>query len=179
MKASVARAALDAGASIVNDVQGFQHDPDMARLVAERGVPAVIMHYREKDDPALDVMADVMDYLSRSIDIALAAGVKREQLIVDPGFGFGKTHAQSLTLVRDLARLKQLGCPILLGVSRKRAIGRVTGRDVASERVYGSVAAAVMGAAAGAAIIRAHDVGAHVEAMKIFAAIKSPALGDA
>lgn len=179
MKASVARAALDAGASIINDVQGFQHDPDMARLVAERGVPAVIMHYRETDDPALDVMADVMDYLSRSIDIALAAGARREQLIVDPGFGFGKTHPQSLTLVRELARLKALGCPILLGVSRKRAIGRVTGRDVAAERVIGSVAAAVMGAQAGAAIIRAHDVGAHVEAMKIFAAINNPALGDA
>ncbi len=179
MKAEVARAALDAGASIVNDVQGLRHDPLMAPLVAERGVPVVVMHYRETDDPALDVMADVMDYLSRSIEIALAAGVKREQIIVDPGFGFGKTHSQSLTLVRDLARLKELGCPVLLGVSRKRAIGRVTGRDVARERVIGSVAAAVMGAAAGASIIRVHDVAAHVEAMKIFAAINDPALGDA
>lgn len=178
MKAEVARAALDAGATIVNDVWGFQRDPAMAALVAERGAVAVIMHNREADDPDIDVMAEVMQFLARSIEIALAAGVRREQLIVDPGFGFGKTHAQSLTLVRDLARLKALGLPILLGVSRKRAIGRVTGRDIARDRVIGSVAAAVMGAQRGAAIIRAHDVGAHVEAMKIFAAVNDPSLGD-
>jgi dihydropteroate synthase len=174
MKAPVARAALDAGASIVNDVWGFQHDRDMATLVAERGCPAILMHNRETDDPEIDVMAEVMEFLRRSIDIGLAAGVRREQLVVDPGFGFGKTHPQSLTLVRDLAVLKALGCPILLGVSRKRAIGAATGRSVARERVIGSVAAAVMGAERGAAIIRVHDVAEHVEAMKLFAAVKHP-----
>lgn len=178
MKAEVARAALDAGASIINDVWGFQHDPAMAPLVAERGCPAILMHNREEDDPTIDVMQEVMDFLRRSIDIGLAAGVKREQLIVDPGFGFGKTHAQSLTLVRDLAQLKALGCPILLGVSRKRAIGKATGRDPARARLIGSVAAAVMGAERGAAIIRAHDVAQHVEAMKLYAAVKNPSSGD-
>ena len=179
MKAEVARAALDAGASIVNDVWGFQRDPAMAPLVAERGVPAIIMHNRDHDDPTIDVMAEVMKFLARSIEIALAAGVRRENLIVDPGFGFGVTHRQSLTMVRDLARLKEFGLPILLGASRKRAIGRVTGRELASQRVMGSVAAAVMGAEAGASIIRAHDVAAHVEALKFFAAVKNPLLGDA
>jgi dihydropteroate synthase len=146
----------------------------MATLVAERGCPAILMHNRETDDPEIDVMAEVMEFLRRSIDIGLAAGVRREQLVVDPGFGFGKTHPQSLTLVRDLAVLKALGCPILLGVSRKRAIGAATGRSVARERVIGSVAAAVMGAERGAAIIRVHDVAEHVEAMKLFAAVKHP-----
>ncbi len=178
MKAEVARAALDAGATIVNDVWGFQRDPAMAPLVAARGVPAVVMHNRERDDPDIEVMAEVTAFLARSLEIARAAGVERAQLIVDPGFGFGVTHAQSLTMVRDLAQLKALGCPILLGVSRKRAIGRVTGRDIARERVIGSVAAALMGAMAGASIIRVHDVAAHVEAMKIFAAVNNPALGD-
>ena len=178
MKASVAAAALDAGAGIVNDVWGFQRDPGMARLVAERGVPAIIMHNREHEDPELDVMADVIAFLSRSIQIALAAGVRREQLIVDPGFGFGKTHEQSLTLVRSLEQLKALDCRILLGVSRKRAIGRVTGREIARERVAGSLAAAMMGAERGADILRVHDVAEHVEAMKIFAAVKNPSAGD-
>ena len=179
MKAKVAEAALDAGASIVNDVWGFQHDPYMARLVAERGVPAIIMHNRTSDDPAIDVMAEVLEFLARSIDLALAAGVRREQLIVDPGFGFGKTHAQSLTLVRELARLETLGCPILLGVSRKRAIGQVTGRSEPKARVMGSLATAVVGAMNGARIIRVHDVAPHVDAMKMFAAIQDPASTEA
>ena len=175
MKAAVAEAALDAGASIVNDVWGFQHDPDMARLVARRSVPAIIMHNRHDDDPSIDVMAEVMSFLARSIEIGREAGVRLEQLVVDPGFGFGKTHAQSLTLVRDLARLKALGCPILLGVSRKRAIGLVTGRSEPRDRMIGSLAAAVIGAMNGAQIIRGHDVAPHVDAMKMFAAVRYPA----
>jgi dihydropteroate synthase len=178
MKAAVARAALDAGAVIVNDVWGFQRDPEMAPLVAERGVLAVVMHNREHDDPSIDVVAEVVDFLERSIAVAEAAGASRAQLIVDPGFGFGKTHAQSLALVRELGRLKRFGLPILLGASRKRAIGRVTGRDEPAERVVGSIAAHLLGAVAGASIIRAHDVAAHVEAMKMFAAIVDPAAGE-
>jgi dihydropteroate synthase len=175
MKARVARAALDAGASIINDVWGFQHDPALAQVAAERGVPAVIMHNRLEDDPSIDVMEEVLAFLSRSIEIGLAAGMRRDQFIVDPGFGFGKTHSQSLTLVRDLARLKALGCPILLGVSRKRAIGLATGRSEPKERAAGSVAAHLMGAMQGAQIIRVHDVAAHVDAMKVFAAVMDPA----
>ncbi len=178
MKVDVARAAIDAGASIVNDVWGFTHEPAMAALVAERGVPVILMHNRDHDDASIDVMAEVMAFLEHSIHIAEKAGVKRQQIIVDPGFGFGKTHAQSLTLVRDLAQLKGLGCRILLGVSRKRAIGRVTGREAARDRLAGSLAAAIMGAERGADIVRVHDVRAHVEAMKIFAAVRNPATGD-
>ncbi len=170
-KASVAAAAIESGASIVNDVWGFQRDPDIARVVAESAVAAILMHNRDEVDPAVDIMAEVVDFLSRSIDIALAAGIRRERLIVDPGFGFGKTHEQSLLLLAELERLQVLGLPILIGVSRKRAIGYVTGRVEPRERLAGSLAAAVIGAEHGAAIIRAHDVGPHVDAMKMFAVI--------
>ena len=175
MKAEVAEAALAAGATIINDVWGFQHDPDLAKVAARSGAPTVIMHNRLEDDPAIDVMEEVLAFLSRSIEIGLAAGMGREQLIVDPGFGFGKTHAQSLTTVRDLARLRTLGCRILLGASRKRAIGLATGRSEPRERAAGSVAVHLMGAMAGADIIRVHDVAAHVDAMKVFAAVRDPA----
>jgi dihydropteroate synthase len=180
MKADVARAAIEAGASIINDVWGFQHDPALAQVAAAADVPVVVMHNREVDDPSVDMMAEVLAFLRRSIEIALAAGVKRERIIVDPGFGFGKTHPQSLMLVRDLARLREeLNCPVLLGVSRKRAIGRATGRDVPRERVIGSVATAVVGAMNGAAIVRVHDVAPHVDAMNMFAAIADPARVEA
>ena len=175
MKAQVAEAALSAGASIINDVWGFQHDPELAQVAARWGVPTVIMHNRLDDDPTIDVMEEVLAFLTRSIEIGLAAGMRKDQLIVDPGFGFGKTHAQSLTTVRDLARLKSLGCHILLGASRKRAIGLATGRSEPTERAAGSVAVHLMGAMEGAQIVRVHDVAAHVDAMKIFAAVKNPA----
>jgi len=175
MKAKVAEAAIEAGASIVNDVWGFQHDEDLARVVAERSVPAIIMHNRTELDPSLNIMDEILRFLSRSIEIALKAGVRKEQLVVDPGFGFGVTHEQSLTMVRDLARLKELGLPILLGVSRKRAIGAATGRTEPKERVMGSVVAHVIGAMNGADIVRVHDVAAHVEAMRMVAAVRYPA----
>ncbi len=175
MKAKVAEAAIDAGASIVNDVWGFQHDQDLARVVAERSVPAIIMHNRTEVDASLNIMDEILHFLSRSIEIALKAGVRKEQLVVDPGFGFGVTHEQSLTMVRDLGRLKELGLPILLGVSRKRAIGAATGRAEPKERVMGSVVAHVMGAINGADIVRVHDVAAHVEAMRMVAAVRYPA----
>ncbi len=118
MKARVAAAAIEAGASIVNDVWGLRHDLEMARVVADTGAAAVLMHNRANIDPDLDIIADVLDFLSRSIDIALAAGVERGRLLIDPGFGFGKTKAQNLELVRRVPELAALGCPILLGLSR-------------------------------------------------------------
>lgn len=176
MKADVAHAALDAGASIVNDVWGFQFDPAMAGVAARANVPVILMHNRAKEDASTDIYEEVVAFLQHSIDIALSAGVKREHIIVDPGFGFGKTHAQSLSLVRDVARLKGvIGCPVLLGVSRKRAIGRVTGRNIPRDRLAGSLATAVVGAMNGASIVRVHDVEAHVDAMKMVAAIIDPA----
>ncbi len=171
-KAAVARAALDAGATIVNDIWGLRRDPDLARLVAERGAHVVVMHNRDEEDASIDIVADVLDFLRRSIDIALKAGVAEDRIIVDPGVGFGKTNAQNLLVTRELARLRVLGRPILLGVSRKRVIGAATGRAVARERLAGSLAAAVMGAERGADVLRVHDVAEHVDGLRMFAAIR-------
>ncbi|HEY8579443.1 MAG TPA: dihydropteroate synthase [Beijerinckiaceae bacterium] len=173
MKARVAMRALAAGATIVNDVWGLQHDPDMARVVADAGVHVVVMHNRLKDDPAVDIYAEVRDFLRRSVDLALAAGVRRDRIVVDPGVGFGKTHAQSFELIRRLGELRaDLGLPILLGASRKRCIGVASGVSVAADRVAGSVAAHLFGAIAGADIVRAHDVAAHRQALDTLAAIQ-------
>lgn len=171
-KAEVADAALTAGASIVNDVWGAQRDPAIAGVAARHGAPIILMHNRETTDPGLDILADVMAFLERSIAIALAAGVPRAQIVVDPGIGlFGKTAEQSLTLIRQLSRLTELGCPVLLGASRKSVIGAVTGQSVPAQRVSGSIAAHLYGASQGAAIIRAHDVAEHAQALKVWAAL--------
>jgi dihydropteroate synthase len=171
MKARVAAAAIQAGASIVNDVWGLQHDREMARVVADTGAAAILMHNRESVDPELDIIADILGFLSRSIDIALAAGIERRRLSIDPGFGFGKTKAQNLELVRRLRELTVLGCPILLGVSRKSTFGAVTGKKVPAERMVASIAAGILGVVNGSAILRVHDVAAHVEAMQVLDAI--------
>ncbi len=170
-KACVAAAAIAAGASIVNDVWGFQRDREMARVVADSGAAAALMHNRAAVDPALDVIADILAFLSRSIDIALAAGVAAERLLIDPGFGFGKTPAQNLQLIRRLRELAALGRPVLLGVSRKSTIGSVTGQKAPAERLAGSIAAGLAGVANGAAILRVHDVAAHVQALQVWRAI--------
>jgi dihydropteroate synthase len=170
-KAQVAEAALAAGASIVNDVWGCRREPAIAEVAARFGAPMILMHNRETIDPGLDIMADVLRVLEGSIAIAIAAGLPREQLVVDPGIGFGKTPAQNLTMIRDLGRLKELGCAILLGASRKSTIGKVTGQMVAAERVPGSIAAHLYGIAQGAAIIRVHDVAPHAQALQVWAAI--------
>ena len=171
-KAEVADAALKAGASIVNDVWGAQRDPAIAGVAARHGAPIILMHNRETTDPALDILSDVMGFLARSIVIALAAGVPRAQIVVDPGIGlFGKTPEQSLLLIRELARLKDLGCPILLGASRKSVIGVITRQSVPADRVAGSIAAHLYGATQGANIIRAHDIAEHAQAFKVWAAL--------
>ena len=171
-KSQVAATALAAGASIVNDIWGFQRDPDMARVVADAGAAAALMHNRAAVDPELDVVADVLAFLKRSIDIALAAGVAEDRLIVDPGFGFGKTPRQNLTLIRRLDEIAALGRPVLLGVSRKSTIGLITGQPSPAERVAGSIAAALIGAIKGAAILRVHDVAAHVQALKVWRGVE-------
>jgi len=171
-KASVAAAAIESGASIVNDVWGFQRDPEMARVVAATGAAAVLMHNRAAVDPAIDIVADMLAFLSRSIDIALAAGVSEDKLWVDPGFGFGKTPEQNLIAVRRLGALKALGRPVLLGVSRKSTIGRVTGQGVAADRLAGSIAAGLAGVAAGADVLRVHDVAPHMQALSVWRAIE-------
>nr|WP_236841659.1 dihydropteroate synthase [Bosea sp. PAMC 26642] len=174
-KAQVADAALKAGAAIVNDVWGCQREPAIADVAARHGAPMILMHNRETIDAGIDILDDVLRFLERSIVIATKAGVPRSQIVVDPGIGFGKTQTQNLSLIRDLDRLAELGCPVLLGASRKSTIGRITGQTVPAERVAGSIAAHLFGVSRGAAIIRAHDVRGHSDALKVWAAIREPA----
>jgi dihydropteroate synthase len=172
MKAKVAAWALASGAAIVNDVWGLQRDGDLARVVAEHGVPVIIMHNREAADPSINIMADIAAFFSRSLDIAAGAGIARENIVLDPGIGFGKTAEQSVTAVARLAELKSFGLPLLVGASRKRFIDKVSPASP-DQRLGGSIAAHVLAAADGAAIIRAHDVPETVQALRIAAAIWS------
>ncbi len=172
MKASVAAWALDMGATIANDVWGLQRDPDMARVVAERGVPVIVMHNRETADPAIDIMADIKSFFARSLEIADRAGIARTKMVLDPGIGFGKTPEQSITAIARMAELKSFGLPILLGASRKRFIDSISPAPP-DRRIGGSIAAHLLAAADGAAIIRAHDVAETVQALKVAAAIRS------
>jgi len=171
-KAEVAEAALAAGAAIVNDVWGAQRDPRIATVAARADAPMILMHNRDKADASLDIFEEVLRFLERSIAIAMEAGVPRSRIVVDPGIGFGKTARQNLDLIRRLDRLDVLGCPILLGASRKSTLGLVTGRQVPAERLAASIAAHLYGASRGAVIIRAHDVAPHIDALKIWAAIE-------
>lgn len=171
IKSDVARWALDQGAAIVNDVWGLQRDPDMAPLVAGRGVPVVVMHNRDGADPALDITADVVAFLQRSVAIAEHAGIPRDRIIVDPGIGFGKTPEQSIETLAKLDRLAVLGLPMLVGASRKRFIDTVAPSTV-TERLGGSIAAHVLAMEAGAAIIRTHDVRETLQALKVASAIR-------
>lgn len=177
-KAEVAEAALAAGASIVNDVWGAQRDPRIAAVAARAGAPIILMHNRERIDAALDIFDEVLRFLERSIAIATQAGVPRGQIVVDPGIGFGKTISQNLDLIHHLDRLGELGCPILLGASRKSTLGHITGRAIPAERLAASIAAHLYGASRGAAIIRAHDVAPHIDALKTWAAIEDSTKAD-
>lgn len=176
-KASTAAAALRAGAAIVNDVWGLTRDADLARVAADFGAPVIVMHNREAADPSIDTIADQLAFFRRSIDIALSAGVREEDVIVDPGIGFGKTFEQNLETMARLGELAVLGRPILLGTSRKSMIGRIL--DVPpAERLFGTLATNVAGILAGVAIVRVHDVREHVEAARVTDAIvKSKAPG--
>jgi dihydropteroate synthase len=169
-KAEVAHWALDAGASIANDVWGLQRDPALVHLIAERGVPVIVMHNRERADPALDVMADIKAFFTRSLDIADRAGIRREAIVLDPGIGFGKTPDQSMTAIARLAELQSFGQPLLVGASRKRFINQVTPAPP-DRRLGGSIAAHLLAVRNGAAIIRAHDVAETVQALRVVAAI--------
>lgn len=170
MKAAVAAWALDAGAAMVNDVWGLQCDPDMARVVADYGATIVIMHNRDKADPAIDIIAEVSDFFSRSLDIASRAGIGRNQVVLDPGIGFGKTPEQSLACIARLDAWRGFDLPLLVGASRKRFIDSVI-RSEPSERLGGSLAALLLAVERGAAIIRAHDVAPTVQALAVAAAI--------
>lgn len=171
MKPAVARFALDAGASIVNDVWGLQRDGEMARIVAQYEVPLVAMHNRTAADPAVDIMQDIAGFLARTLEIAANAGIARDRIALDPGIGFGKTAEQSMTVLARLAELKSFGCPLLVGASRKRFISSVAASDP-NQRLGGSLAAHLVAARNGAAIIRAHDVAETIQALTVHAAIE-------
>jgi dihydropteroate synthase len=171
MKAQVAAWAVEAGAGIVNDVWGLQRDPDMARVVAEHAMPVVLMHNRDKADAAIDIMADIEAFFARSLDIADRAGIARERIVLDPGIGFGKTPAQSMIAIAQLARLKAFGLPLLVGASRKRFIDAVCPAPP-DQRLGGSIAAHLVAVENGAAIVRVHDVAETVQALRVAAAIR-------
>jgi dihydropteroate synthase len=168
-KAAVAEAALDAGADMINDVWGVGSDDALVRLAAARGVPLVVMHNRAApryDDLIPEVVAD----LRAALDRAVRLGVAWDRLIVDPGFGFGKTPGQNLELVRELGALRVLGRPILLGTSRKSTLGRVLDLPV-EDRLEATLATTALGIAAGADVVRVHDVLPNVRTARLTDAI--------
>ena len=175
-KASVAAAALDAGAEIVNDVTAFRADPELAGLCAERECTVVLMHMQGtprtmQEDPRYDdVVDDVRAFLAERIEAAVGAGVEEGRIWVDPGIGFGKTVDHNLELLRRLGELRDLGRPIVIGTSRKRFLGTLTGREV-GERLGGTVASNVLALAAGADVFRVHDVAEMRQALDAGAAI--------
>lgn len=177
-KAAVADAALKAGAGLVNDVSGFTFDADLAPLCARAGTPVCIMHAQGdpatmQDNPAYDdVLLDVYDFLTEQIQRLEAEGLARDRIVVDPGIGFGKTQDHNLTLLQNLSLFHGLGCPILLGVSRKRFIGTIGNEPQADARTPGSIAVALAGLAQGAQIVRVHDVAETAQALRLWAAVR-------
>ncbi|MCW2987781.1 MAG: Dihydropteroate synthase [Solirubrobacterales bacterium] len=175
-KATVAAAALDAGAEIVNDVTALRGDPEMAALCADRGATVVLMHMlgtprtMQRNPEYDDVVAAVKAFLAERMEVAVAAGIAVERVWLDPGIGFGKTAAHNLELLRRLAELGELGRPLVIGTSRKSFIGKVDGSD-ASERLGGTIASSVLAAAEGAAVLRVHDVAEIAQAMAVAGAI--------
>jgi len=171
IKAAVAAWALEAGAAIVNDVWGLQRDPDMARVVAEHGAPVIIMHNRDAADSAIDIVRDVTEFFSRSLEIAWSAGIHRHRIALDPGIGFGKTPEQSIACIARLHEFAGFGLPLLIGASRKRFIASVVPSQP-MERLGGSIAAHVLAVENGAAIVRVHDVAPTAQALAVAAAIR-------
>ncbi len=163
-KAPVARRAVDAGASLVNDISGLRMDPAMAPTVAEKGCTVVVMHMRgtprtmQTDTRYDDLMGEIFEALEGSIGAALEAGVPRERVWIDPGIGFGKSPEGNLVILQRLGELRSLGCPILVGASRKSFIGRALGIEDPKDRLEGSLAAAVLAVWNGAHVVRVHDV---------------------
>ncbi len=177
-KAAVAEEALKLGAHLVNDVWGLQRDEAMAGVVARYGVPVVVMHNQEGTAYAGDVLAAVAAFLRRSVGIAAAAGVPAANVIVDPGIGFGKTAAHNLAVLNRLDELKALGCPILLGTSRKRFVGTALGGLPADDRVEGTAATVACGIMRGASIVRVHDVKAMARVARMTDAIMTEAMDN-
>ncbi len=175
-KPAVMRAAIHAGAGMINDVFGLRREGALD-AAAELGVPVVLMHMQgqprsmQANPHYEDVVAEVHRFLAERIFAAEMAGIERKQIVVDPGFGFGKTTQHNLQLLAQLRRFTELEVPVLAGLSRKRSIGELTGRDDPRERVAGSVAAHLIAAQHGAMLLRVHDVAATVDALKLWQAV--------
>jgi dihydropteroate synthase len=175
-KPEVMRAAVQAGAGMINDVFALRRDGAL-EAAASLGVPVVLMHMQGEPRSMQaapqydDVVGEVHRFLAERIFAAEMAGIARKHIVVDPGFGFGKDTAHNLQLLAQLDRFVELGVPVLAGLSRKRSIGQLTGRDIASERVSGSVAAHLIAVQRGARLVRVHDVAATVDALKVWTAV--------
>lgn len=170
-KSAVAKEAILAGAGLVNDIWGFRADENMAKVVADYQVPCCIMHNRNlEQQPYKDIIEDILNDLRESIAIGRKAGIKQEQMITDPGIGFGKTLEDNLFVMNHLERLKELGCPVLLGTSRKSMIGLTLDLPV-QERVEGTIATTVIGVLKGCSFVRVHDIKENYRAMKMTNAI--------
>ena len=182
MKLEVARAAVDAGATYVNDVTAFRHEPDLAGLVADRGLDCCLMHMlgeprtMQQDPRYDDVVSDVKAFLEERLAAAVAAGVAEERVQLDPGIGFGKTLEHNLALLRALDQFAALGVPLLAGLSRKAMIGRLTGREDPALRAAGSAAAALIAVQKGAAIVRVHDVAQTRDALAVWQGVNAGAV---
>jgi dihydropteroate synthase len=176
-KAAVADAALRAGADIVNDVAALGYDAELAPLVAKAQAPVVLMHHQgtpevmQADPRYGDVLLDVYDWLAERVEAAVAAGIPRQRIAVDPGIGFGKTVAHNLALIRGISLFHGLGCPVLLGASRKRFIGTLAGAEDPAARMPGSLAVALAGVAQGVQMIRVHDAAETRQALRLWQAV--------
>jgi len=181
-KADVMTAALAAGARMINDVSALTYDPRSAEVVAAAGVPVILMHHQGdpqtmQDNPRYDdVLVEVYLWLEERIAAAAAAGIARDKILVDPGFGFGKNVGHNLELMNGLALLHSLGCPVVVGASRKRTIGALSAEAPADRRLGGSLAFAVKAAEQGAQILRVHDVFETVQALKVWRGLRDQAL---
>lgn len=182
-KAAVMEAALGAGAGLVNDVSALTFDERAAEIVARAGCPVVLMHHQGSPEtmqqsPRYDgpVLLEVYDWLAARIEAAVAAGIDRARIIVDPGIGFGKTIAHNLQLLNGLALFHGLGCPVMLGASRKRMIGALAGEAPADQRLPGSLALALKGAEQGVQLLRVHDVPETVQALRVWRGLRDAAL---
>jgi dihydropteroate synthase len=176
-KSDVARAALAAGASMINDISAFRSDPGLVRVAAEAEVPVVLMHMKGtpetmQDSPTYaDVVSEICAFLEEAVTRAVRGGVREDRIIIDPGIGFGKTFDHNLVLIRDLSRFGSLGRPILLGSSNKGFIGRVLGKEV-QDRAVGTMATVAVGVMNGAHIVRVHNVPMAVDTVRMVDAIK-------